>query len=183
MDRNKVFAFVGMTGAGKTTASDYLTQKGFLKVYFGSMILNELGKRNLEITPENEKEVLTELRALHGHSMCAKYFLGEILCKLQINNVVIDGLYSWSEYLYLKNFFGDALIIVCITLDKQLRYQRLFSRPERYLTPEKAQMRDIREIETIEKGGPIAYADYYILNNGSLKELLDKLDQLIKEVL
>ncbi len=55
MGKNKIFAFVGMTGAGKTTASDHLTQKGFLKVYFGSMILTELRKRNLEISPENEK--------------------------------------------------------------------------------------------------------------------------------
>ncbi len=29
MEKNKIFAFVGMTGAGKTTASDYLIQKGF----------------------------------------------------------------------------------------------------------------------------------------------------------
>lgn len=172
-----------MTGAGKTTASGYLIQKGFFKVYFGSMVLTELRKRNLEITPENEKEVIIELRTLYGNSMCAKYFLKEIICKIKTNNIVIDGLYSWSEYLYLKKYLENDLLIVCIVSDKQFRYQRLALRSDRYLTPEKALMRDIREIETIEKGGPIAFADYYILNNGSKKELFYRLDQLIEEVL
>ncbi len=129
------------------------------------------------------KKVIIELRTLYGNSMCAKYFIKEIICKIKANNIVIDGLYSWSEYLYLKKYLENDLLIVCIVLDKQVRYQRLVSRSDRCLTPEKALMRDVREIETVEKGGSIAFADYYILNNGSKKELFCRLDQLIEEVL
>ncbi len=118
--------------------------------------------------------------------MCKVFFKRnhkEIICKIKTNNIVIDALYSWSEYLYLKKYLENDLLIICIVLDKQFRYQRLASRSDRYLTPEEALMRDIRGIETIEKGGPIAFADYYILNNGSKKELFYRLDQLIEEVL
>ena len=73
-------------------------------------------------------------------------------------------------------------MLVAITAPRQSRYQRLATRPIRPLTPTEAQERDIREIEHLEKGGPIAMADYTLLNDGSperlLRELEDLLDQL-----
>ena len=47
-----------------------------------------------------------------------------------------------------------------------IRYKRLESREVRPLTNIESESRDIAEIENIAKAGPIAYADYYILNNG-----------------
>jgi hypothetical protein len=38
------------------------------------------------------------------------------------------------------------------------------------------QARDYSEIENIEKGGPIAMADYLVVNEGSLKDLHKKLN-------
>ena len=34
----KILAIVGMSGSGKSVVVDYLTDKGFPKVYFGGMI-------------------------------------------------------------------------------------------------------------------------------------------------
>ena len=39
--------------------------------------------------------------------------------------------------------------------------------------------RDFSEIENIEKGGPIARADYMIVNEGSLKKLYAELDKIL----
>lgn len=179
---NKVISIVGMTGVGKTITANYIESRGFYKIYFGGMILGEITRRGLPITPETEKKVITELRSKYGNSLFAAYFLNDIICGLKTNNIVIDGLYSWSEYLYLKDHLDNSIIIICIVSDKQLRYQRLASRNDRGLTPEEAEKRDINEIEKIEKGGPISFADYYILNNGSLDELFIRIDQLIKEL-
>ncbi len=38
--------------------------------------------------------------------------------------------------------------------------------------------RDISEIEKLDKGGPIAYTDYLIMNDGTLEELNKNLEKL-----
>ena len=42
--------------------------------------------------------------------------------------------------------------------------------------------RDLSEIENLFKGGPIAYADYYILNNGTKEEAIERLKKILEEV-
>ena len=59
----KIVAFVGLAGSGKSSAVDYLTEKGYPKVYFGGIVLDELKRRGLELTQENEQPIREELRA------------------------------------------------------------------------------------------------------------------------
>ena len=53
----KLIAIVGMSGSGKSVASDYLEKIGFNKIYFGGVVLSEVKKRGLEVNPEKEKKV------------------------------------------------------------------------------------------------------------------------------
>ena len=55
-------------------------------------------------------------------------------------------------------------------------------RPLRPLTSEEVDQRDWAEIENIEKGGPIAVADYFIHNDKDLANLTDKIDQIRQEI-
>ena len=80
----------------------------------------------------------------------------------------------------LKEKFKEKLIILSIVVDKAIRYERISKREVRSLTKEEAIERDISEIETIAKAGPIAYADYYILNNGSIDEYINNLKNISK---
>ena len=63
---NKVIAIVGMCGSGKSVASDYYINKGYQKVYFGGVTMDELKRRGLEVNPENEKKIREELRNEYG---------------------------------------------------------------------------------------------------------------------
>ena len=45
---------------------------------------------------------------------------------------------------------------------------------------EEARMRDITEIENLAKGGPIAFADYYVLNDDNLDKYYEDLDKITK---
>jgi dephospho-CoA kinase len=94
--------------------------------------------------------------------------------------VLIDGLYSFSEYKILKEKYGDSLLAIAVFTPRALRYERLARREERPLTIEEAVSRDHSEIENIEKGGPIALADYTIVNDGPREELIHRLDQILK---
>ena len=66
--------------------------------------------------------------------------------------------------------------------DKSIRYERLSTRKIRPHTEKEAIARDLNEIENISKAPPIAYADYYILNNGTLEEYRKRLEEIIEKI-
>jgi dephospho-CoA kinase len=172
-----------MPGAGKSSCVEYLKEKGYPSVYFGGITLKEVKKRGLDITPENEKMVREDLRKLHGKEAYAKLISEEIdeLANSH-DTIIVDGLYSWSEYKYFKEKYGDSAIILAISAPRSLRHERLTTRTERPLTKEQANARDYAEIETIEKGGPIANADYTIVNESDLTNLLNQLDSTVEKI-
>ena len=174
----KIVAIVGMCGSGKSIASKYFEDLGYKNVYFGGVTMEKLKEAGLEVTPENEKMMREKLRRELGMGAYAKVLLPRILELSKDYDVVLDGLYSWSELKILEEEFDMRTIaIVC---DKNLRYDRLSKRDIRPFNNEEAKKRDITEIENIEKAGPIAYADYFIYNNGFMEEYYKRLDEIIK---
>jgi len=179
---NKIIAIVGMCGSGKSVASEYLeNQLGYKKVYFGGVTMKKLKEANLEVNPENEKMMREKLRNELGMGAYAKILLPEIKELSKENNVVLDGLYSWTEYKILSEEIPELILISVIT-DKNIRYERLTTRKIRPLTNEEAQKRDLSEIENIEKAPPIAYANYYIFNNGTIDKYITRLEEILKEI-
>lgn len=173
----KIVAIVGMCGSGKSIASKYFEDLGYKNVYFGGVTMDKLKEAGLEVTPENEKMMREKLRRELGMGAYAKVLLPRILDLSKDYDVVLDGLYSWSELKILEEEFDMRTIaIVC---DKNLRYDRLSKRDVRPFNNEEAKKRDITEIENIEKAGPIAYADYFIYNNGSMEEYYKRLDEIM----
>ena len=179
---NKIIAIVGMCGSGKSIASDILVEKGYEKVYFGGVTMEKLKENNLEVTPENEKMMREKLRADLGMGAFAKILLPRIKEYAKTKDVVLDGLYSWDEYQILSEELGEELKMIAIVADKELRYRRLSEREVRPLTREEAKNRDLAEIENIRKAPPIAYADYYVLNNGTIEEYKTRLEEILKEI-
>lgn len=179
---NKIVAIVGMCGSGKSIASDILEKKGFQKVYFGGVTLEKLKEKGLEVTPENEKMMREKLREDLGMGAFAKILLPKIKELSIENNVVLDGLYSWEEYKILNEELGKDMKTIAIITDKKIRYKRLTEREVRPLTEKEAKERDLAEIENIAKAPPIAYADYFILNNGTLEEYEKRLEEIIKQI-
>lgn len=177
-----VIAIVGMCGSGKSIASDYLEELGYQKVYFGGVTMEKLKEENLEVTPENEKKMREYLRATLGMGAYAKILLPRILEYSANGPTVLDGVYSWDEYKILKDELGERLTVVAIIVDKALRYKRLSTRDVRPFTYEEAEKRDISEIENIKKAGPIAFADYYIYNNGDIDSYKMRLDEIIQSI-
>lgn len=177
MSKGKIVAVVGMCGSGKSVATEVFTDAGWEKVYFGGITMEELENRGLEKNEKNEKMVREELRAQYGLAAYAVKLLPRIQKLAEQGNVVLDGLYSWSEYTYLKEHLGDALRVLAIVTDRGLRYSRLATRTIRPLTEQEATSRDHSEIEKLEKGGPISIADRFVTNNGSSEELVEKITE------
>lgn len=182
MSSAKIITFVGMPGAGKSYCVKFLEQAGLPSVYFGGITLDELKARSLDINEKNEKIVREAIRAQEGKDAYAKRMIQKIedLIDKGHQEIVVDGLYSWSEYKIFKQKFGDQAIIIAVAAPRYLRHQRLASRPERPLSEDEVSAREYAEIENLEKGGPIANADYTILNDNAPEKMLNQLKSTLK---
>lgn len=180
----KILAIVGMSGSGKSIIVDHLTEAGIPKVYFGGMIYKEMEKRGIEYSPDNEREFREQIRRDEGTDWVVRQAVAETkdLIAAGQKRIVLDGLYSWTEYNILKHEFPGELTVIAIVAAKPLRYARVAIRPERPFDAQKIRERDYSEIENLEKGGPIAAADYYILNDGTIPEAYAQLDHILKEI-
>ncbi|MBP5288730.1 MAG: dephospho-CoA kinase [Clostridia bacterium] len=176
---NQVVALVGMCGSGKSVCCEAFQARGWDRVYFGGVTMTELEKRGLERNEANERAVREELRRTYGPAAFAILLKDVIREKLEKGNVCLDGLYSWSEYKVLKEELGDRLTVAAVVMDRAVRYERISRRDVRPLTPEQALSRDVAEIENMEKGGPIAMADCFLMNDGTMEELTAKVNALI----
>ncbi len=182
----KILAIVGMSGSGKSVIVDYLTEHGIPKVYFGGMIYKEMQKRGIErtIDGESEKAFREMIRNTEGKDWVVRQAIAETkdLISAGQKRIVLDGVYSWTEYKALKHEFPGDLTFIAVVTTKSLRYERVAKRPERPFDGKAIRERDISEIENLEKGGPIAAADYFILNNGTVEDTQNQLKEVMKTI-
>lgn len=175
----KLVSIVGLTGAGKSEAAAIFEQRGFLKIRFGDLTDQELIARGLDLNEDNERYIRELLRKDYGMAAYAIRNLPRIDAALKNSDVVIDGLYSWEEYTLLRSYYGDQFYVVALWASPKTRYQRLLKRNDRPLSIEEARSRDIAEIEKINKAGPIAIADFTILNESSPQNLYPEIERII----
>lgn len=180
---NKLIAIVGMCGSGKGVACSKFESWGYQIIYFGQITLDEVEKRGLPPGEASERIVREQLRTEHGMAAYAILNVSRIRKALKQGNVVIDGLYSWDELLVLRKEF-PRLKVVCIHASPKIRKKRLAKREIRPLTAKEVDARDQAEIERSAKGGPIAVADFMVINeaetfhlHGSLAIVRDKLNR------
>jgi len=182
MNNPKIIAMVGMAGAGKTAASKMFENHGYTRIRFGDVTDEEVKRRGLPLNEANERSVREALRSELGMAAYAKLNLPRIDEALKTKPVVIDGMYSWEEYLFLKERYGDNMAVAAIWASPGTRAKRLSTRAVRPLTREETFSRDKAEIEKVSKAGPIAVADYMIVNGGSFEELRAGVEGLIHEL-
>jgi dephospho-CoA kinase len=180
----KILAIVGMSGSGKSTAIDYLTERKIPKVYFGGIIYKAMDEAGIERTPENDQIFRKEIREREGNDFVVKRAIKEVqnLIAAGQKRIALDGLYSWTEYKILRKEFPTEMTVIAIVTPKALRRKRLAARTERPLNAEEAAQRDIHEIEDIEKGGPIAIADYYVDNSKDVDTFHQEFGKVLDEI-
>lgn len=180
MAKNRILlAIVGMPGSGKSETVSYIQRKGIPFIRFGDLTEEELARQGLPVTPDNEQMMREKLRkdlSMAAYAIKAEQKIQALSKDHQV--IIIDGLYSWEEYVYLKQKFPQLLLIALYT-EPQIRYQRLSQRTVRPFSLQEARKRDIAEIENLNKGGTIAIADYLITNGGDIASLHQKIDALL----
>lgn len=181
--QKSIIAIVGLPGSGKTEAANYYSRKGHLPVIsFGKILNDYIDKNNLKHDEKTHRQIREGLRTKHGKEVFAVLNEEKIRQALEKNMIIIiDGMRSWEEYLYLKKKFPNVNIyILAIFADKETRYDRSAKRAFRkHLFGE---VRDINELTGTNMGPTIAFADFTIKNNFSLDEFYDKLEEAYRIV-
>lgn len=179
-----------MPGSGKSIVADELVKKGFGYVRFGQVVVDKVVESGLEVNADNEKIIREKLRKELGMGAIALLTMPKIDQLLDESSVAADGLYSWTEYKILKEKYGNLMYVVAVFSPPELRYKRLESRVEvndnrnrfRPISRNDSKKRDYAEIENIEKGGPIAMADFTIVNTSTISEAIKKLNKFLAEI-
>lgn len=170
-----------MPGSGKTEATAYLHKKGIPFVRFGDVTDEGLQGQGLPLTSEHERVFRENLRKELGMAAYAIQSTPKIAKFLETSDVLsLDGLYSWGEYKYLKEKF-PGVTLIHIYAEPPIRYVRLAKRTIRPVPLTESRNRDIAEIEKLDKGGPIAIADYMIENNDDgMEHLYTQIDRVLE---
>jgi dephospho-CoA kinase len=175
-----LIALVGMPGAGKSVAASFFLSKGIPVLRFGDQTDIGLKEHNLPRNEKNERWYREKLRAELGMAAMAIKIVPRITEAAKTSStIVLDGLYSWEEYLYLKKQYPQ-LLLLCVYAPASVRYARLGTRSVRPLTVDEAAGRDVAELENLNKGGPIAMADYLIANTGTEADFQKELEQFYR---
>lgn len=182
-DKVTIIAIVGMAGSGKTEVSEYLKSKGMSVVSFSSIVNDMIDEQGLTHDNKTHKYLRMKIRKEHGMEGFAKLSAPKIndLLKKGIKKIVIEGMRSWEEYLYIKkNYSKLRLIILAVHANKKIRYQRIQARKTRSMVF--GEDRDIDELISLNMGPTIAFSDYLITNNKSKDELMHKVDETIHDI-
>lgn len=183
MKKNTLIAVIGLAGAGKTEVTQYLVkQYGFSKIWFGGVVVDGVKALGQEINQDNERKFRENLRKKHGMAgVAVKVFDRIVALRKETDKVLLESLYSWEEYLYLKKRFPE-LLLVCVYSRPKTRYARLKKREFRPMDEETTRERDKAQIENLHQGGPIAIADFLVINEGSLDEMYKELDKVMEMI-
>jgi len=178
-----IIAVVGLIGSGKTEATRSFVEHGFFRVGYNDRIYEEVERRGLQRIEKDERMVREDMRHKEGMGVMAQRSVPFIEEALRAGkNIVIESLYSWSEYRLTKEKFGDQFRVLAIFAPPDIRYARLAKREVRPHINDEARSRDYAEIENIEKAGPIAMADWTIQNTGTKEEFTASVDALINAI-
>ena len=181
-----IIGITGTDGAGKGTAVRYLVdQKGFAYYSSRSFILEFIEKEGLPTTRNQMRLTANALRKEHGNAFVIK----QAFEKARVNgqeNVVIESLRAVAEGEYLKEEGG---ILLAVDAEQKLRYARVQERRsesdqvtfEEFTAHEELEKND-PDPHGMQKGRVMEMADYTIMNDGTLAELHEQVEDFLARI-
>ena len=174
----KTIGLTGTNGSGKGAAAEYFIGKGYAFYSLSDVIREELKKDGLEPTRDNLIRKGNELRSIKGADFLAKQVMDKVESKS-----VIDSIRNPEEIRFLKS--NKNFILLAIDANVELRYERVKKRGR---NESAATLQEFIEKEDEEKtSNPtqqqlhtcFEMADFIVLNEGSLEDLNNKLEEFL----
>jgi dephospho-CoA kinase len=172
---------IGLTGtnsSGKGEVASFFEKKGYAYFSLSDLIREELRKIGKEATRDNLIKMGNELREKGGHDILARLVMKKVKDKS-----VIDSIRNPKEVEYLRA--QKSFILLAVDAPAELRYERAKKRgrEESASTLEEFIKKEAEEMTDLEKGQQLhncmKMADFLVINDGSLKDLHRRLEELL----
>lgn len=178
---------IGVTGtkaAGKDEFVKILGEYGFVSFSLADIVREEAQRRGLPPTTSNLQDIGNELRKSHGNAVLVEMTVEKISEPAEISRIVINSIRNPVEVKLLQKRFGNKFFLIGIDADEEIRRKRYLKREgvkeEDFVRDNR---RDLKERESY--GQQVAeclrLAREIIYNNGSLEELREKGERVLRE--
>ncbi len=177
----KIVGLTGRNASGKGEVADFLRRRGFFYRSLSDVLRDEAQKRNLEASRETLIALGQELREKGGPGVLAKMTIP----KLQSPISVVDSVRNPEEIRFLRQ--AGTFLLLAVDAPIELRFERAKQRGrnENAESLEKFKEMEDREHSSVNKAQQIDLclqeADVVILNEGSVEELHQKVENVLKE--
>ena len=174
----KVLVVVGMPASGKNIARDCSGAMRIPYLSTGDLVREECRNRGLEPDADNCGAVSDELRGIDPAELTHRLITAVESRFKDEPLVVLEGMRSWEEIESLKCRFQVTLC--AFILPRSERRARMAARGRPEDDPSRFDERDLREIR-YGASAPIALADHYVLNEGSVEDSTRRFARIISE--
>jgi dephospho-CoA kinase len=178
---NMIFGITGTDGAGKGAAVKYLVEKkGFTHYSSRALITEKILEKGYTVNRENMRLVANELRKEHGNDVIVQLSLQKARAD-NVSNFIIESIRVSAEVQALHQAGG---LLLAIDANQNARFRRITGRKSEsdnvtfaeFIAHEKLEMND-PDPNGMQKAQVMEAADYTIMNDGSLKELGEKIEE------
>jgi dephospho-CoA kinase len=180
-----IVGLTGSFGAGKGEVARYLVEeKGFTHLSARALITEELEKRHLPVNRDTMTEVANDLRAKGGPTFLYERLIDKAN---QIKgDVVVESIRAVAEAEYTK---AEGGVVIGVDANPELRFDRTQARGNE---TDQVSFEKWREQELAESNpddptkqdifGALKVSDFVIENNGSLEELHQRIETILKQL-
>jgi nucleoside-diphosphate kinase len=179
-----VFALTGMSECGKSTVGKYLNSKGIARL----KIVRLFEKICNKWSPNEDLYAFVRRQEECDPYALWDAFIDELVAemnRLNTNTVSIESLYGGGLGPYLKHKLGRHFCIIFLDIPLEVRLVRQMQR-ENFPDIESARKQILPRDKTKERSGIPALkeiADEVVNNSGTLRDLYQKIDQIIQKYL
>ncbi|MBR9682739.1 MAG: AAA family ATPase [Candidatus Aenigmarchaeota archaeon] len=180
----KLIIITGLPGSGKSAAAEMMAKKYNAKIYHtGDIIREEVKKRKLEYTPENDKKVAEWFHSGNREKILAERAWNKVK-RTKKNIIILEGFRNVENVRHIEDVSGLNPIIIEVKVPFQIRAKRELER-RRFKKGENITYLKRRDKKELQRG--LAYLlrldKYEIDNSGTLKDLEKAIDKLMKQIL
>lgn len=165
------------------TIKSFLVDRGFEYIETSEVLQEELTRRRVEITRKNMQDLGDELRKKQGQGILMELPLEKTDPK---KNYIFDSLRNAGEVDYLREKVKD-FVLIAVDAPQELRFQRILQRgkasdPKTWDIFLEVDNRDYFDPHGQQVKQCIEKADYLIVNDSSLEEIMKKIEKIYEAI-